>query len=275
MTRTPASIRHNNPGAMWPNAWQQKFGAEGHENLKDGQGNKIATFPGVIEGGAALFYLFTLKGYRGQTLEKAIRKWSGGNHVDSYLRVIKKRAGFAPNTVLSLSFMQDMVTAIPLAEAMSWHEAGQDFGMTDEQWAEAHALFMRHRFPNLAPEPQAPTVAVVESKPEPKPAPTPEAVAAATAPPPKPEVNMRTSRKWRLLDWLKAFFGLGGIGTTAWTFADASTFFKPVDAFVEAYGVGALIFVCFGSYLAFEVIQWWQRQDAEEGRYMPSGAADV
>lgn len=39
---TSASIRYNNPGAMWPGPSSQRFGANGYETI--GGGNKIAVF---------------------------------------------------------------------------------------------------------------------------------------------------------------------------------------------------------------------------------------
>lgn len=135
----PASIRHNNPGAMWPGPSAQKFGAVGSETLKDGQGNKIATFPTPEAGGAAQFDLLG-RSYKGMTVKSAIAKWSGGNNVDSYLGSLKQ-SGIDPNTVINDDTLHDASFMIPFAKGMAKHEAGKDFPMTDDQWNSAFALY--------------------------------------------------------------------------------------------------------------------------------------
>lgn len=139
--KIPASIRSNNPGAMWMGKSAKKFGASNAEKLNDGlnQNNEIACFASKVEGGAALFDLLNTV-YAGKTVKAAITKWSGGNHVDSYLKVFKARANVGPTVILSNTYLADPETAIPFAKAMAWHEAGCDYPMTDEEWAEAHCL---------------------------------------------------------------------------------------------------------------------------------------
>lgn len=136
----PASIRYNNPGAMWPGQSSRKFGAVQTVTLNDGQGNKIAVFPTVIHGAAAQFDLLDRK-YTGKTLGSAIRTWSGGNSVPTYLKVIERETGLKPGTVITKEMMRDPRFAIPIAKAMSVQEAGRTYPMNDQQWLAAHRLF--------------------------------------------------------------------------------------------------------------------------------------
>ena len=79
--KIPASIRYNNPGAMWGgNAISRKWGETGNVALNDGlgQGNHAAIFPDKVHGAAAQFDLWRNK-YTGLSLGAAIKKWSGGN----------------------------------------------------------------------------------------------------------------------------------------------------------------------------------------------------
>lgn len=134
-----ASIRYNNPGAMWPGPSAKKFGAISSVNLADGQGNKIAVFPDAIHGGAAHFDLLSRK-YTGVTLGAAVRRWSGGNSVPTYLSVIQRETGLTPDTRLTPDLMRDPHIAIPLAKAMARQEAGRDYPMSDGQWLQAFLL---------------------------------------------------------------------------------------------------------------------------------------
>lgn len=148
-TRGPASIRNNNPGAMWPGPVAKEFGMTGWQQLSDRQRNKIATFPSMVHGGAALFGLLGGKGYMGKTIPQAIAKWSGGNHVASYLRNLQKQ-GVDIGQRITPEFLQDPNKAIALARAMSRHEAGRTSPMTDAHWQSAHQMFMQRRYPGLA-----------------------------------------------------------------------------------------------------------------------------
>ncbi len=138
----PASIRYNNPGAQYPGRSAKKFGSKRTKII--GGGHKIAVFPSKVAGAAALFDLFD-RGYAGRTLQSAIAKWSGGNYVQSYLRFIKDKAGLRPSTKISKKFLGDEERAIGLAKAMSWHETGKRYPMTDSEWREAHRRFLDAR----------------------------------------------------------------------------------------------------------------------------------
>jgi len=135
----PASIRHKNPGAMYPGRASRAFGGTGHNII--GGGHKIAKFERHVDGAAALFYLLaTSHHYRNKTIEQAIRTWSGGNYVEPYLFQIEGRTPHNRNTVLNDDFFRDEASMLSLGKAMAFHEAGQRYPMTDEEWEEAYAL---------------------------------------------------------------------------------------------------------------------------------------
>lgn len=136
--RVPASIRNNNPGAMWPSGRSREFGGDSYEQLNDGQGNKIARFPDPVSGAAAQFDLLARK-YTGRPLYEALREYSGGNNVGSYLKVIKQRTGLNPNSVVTQDMLADPEFGTKFAQAMAFHEAGQEYPLSAEQWAEAQS----------------------------------------------------------------------------------------------------------------------------------------
>lgn len=133
----PASIRNNNPGAMWPGPVASQAGATGFEQLHDSQGNKIATFDDPVKGAAAQFQLLA-KNYAGLPLNKAIARWSGGNSSSDYANSVAKAIGVDPNAPLTVNLLSNPDTAIPLAKAMAKYEAGKPFPLTDDQWRQAH-----------------------------------------------------------------------------------------------------------------------------------------
>lgn len=150
--KAPASIRYQNPGAMWyAPGWQQKFGATYGQKLNDGlgQGNQIARFPSYEQGAAALMYQLNRPMYSGKTVSDAIRTWSGGNNVPSYLRVLGQ-AGFQPNQRVS-DIMSNPQTAVPFAQAMARHEAGVDYPMSPEQWGQSYNMYQQALNPNFTP----------------------------------------------------------------------------------------------------------------------------
>lgn len=124
---------------MWPGKSALKFGAIGSETLNDGQANKIATFPTKVAGAAALFHLL-YNSYVNMTLRAAIAKWSGGNHVESYLGNLRSETGIAPADVVTPELLKYAPTAIALGKAMAKHEAGRPYPMTDDEWKEAHTM---------------------------------------------------------------------------------------------------------------------------------------
>lgn len=141
MSKEPASIRYNNPGAMWGgNKISRKWGERGNVALEDGtgQGNHIAIFPDVVHGAAAQFDLWH-HGYTGTTLKAAIRKWSGGNSSLAYMTFLEQHTGLLANAVVNDALLASP-TGIKLLKAQAQWEAGKPYPMTDEQWAEAQRL---------------------------------------------------------------------------------------------------------------------------------------
>lgn len=155
----PASIRNNNPGAIYPGPSARRFGGAEVEKLtsKDGK-HLIAKFPTAIHGAAALFHnLMNAKGatgyyYRGRPLSQAIETWCGAIRAQSYLRLIEQQAGFKSGEVLSEEFLRDPDKAVSLAKAMARHEAGKDYPLQPNEWLEAHAMAFGDA---IAPEPSA------------------------------------------------------------------------------------------------------------------------
>lgn len=151
---TPASIRNNNPGAMEPGPSSRKFGSTSYETLRwtykgKPATNKIATFPTPVHGAAAMFDLLYSR-YTGSTVSKAIERWCGGYYASDYTKSLEQKCGVGANDALTKDRVRDADTAILLAKAMARVEAGQDFPMSDEQWAQAHAMAFS---PAVAPEP--------------------------------------------------------------------------------------------------------------------------
>lgn len=140
---TAASIRYNNPGAMWGgNALVRKWGATANVGLKDGtgQGNTIAVFPSKVAGACAQFDLWrSSKNYRNKRLADAIRTWSGGNSVNAYIAFLTARVpGLTAGTVINAAYLKSP-NGIALMKAQAWHEAGEKYPMTDAEWAQAQA----------------------------------------------------------------------------------------------------------------------------------------
>jgi len=139
MVLTPATIRHNNPGAMWPGPSAKKFGSTASVKLNDGQGNKIATFPTAVAGAAAQFDLLA-RSYAGLTVQAAITKWTGGNSPEAEMAMIDKYIDLQPNDVLTRDFLQDPTKAIPFAKGMAENETGRPFPLSDDEWMLAHTM---------------------------------------------------------------------------------------------------------------------------------------
>jgi len=139
--RAPATVRNNNAGAMWyVGGWQKKFGADFGQKLDDGlgQGNQIAKFPSPTHGAAALIYQLNRPSYADKTVRGAISRWSGGNSVSSYLKVLGD-AGFSPDQQVS-EIMASPEGAVAFAKAMARHETGYDYPLDDNEWQEAYQM---------------------------------------------------------------------------------------------------------------------------------------
>jgi hypothetical protein len=141
----PASIRFNNPGAMWGkgNEIATKWGSTSSSILNDvlGQGNNIAVFPDKVHGAAAQFDLWrTSKNYKGKTLASAIHTWSGGNSSQAYVEfLIKHATGLTSVTVINDSLLNSPL-GIAMMKAQAWNEAGQQYPMTDDEWKQAQDM---------------------------------------------------------------------------------------------------------------------------------------
>lgn len=138
----PASIRSNNPGAMWGkgNPIASKWGSTKTESLADGlgQGNNIAHFPTMVQGAAAQFDLWN-QHYTKMTLKAAITKWSGGNWSQPYADFLTKNTGLTMDTVINSTILAS-TSGLKLMEYQARWEAGQPYPMTEAEWQSAQAL---------------------------------------------------------------------------------------------------------------------------------------
>lgn len=137
----PASIRSNNPGAMWGgNAISKRWGETKSEALNDGTGqhNTIAHFPSAVNGAAAQFDLWR-KSYCNMTLTSAIRKWSGGNSVAAYVIFLETYGKVGATEKITLGLLAGP-RGIDLMKAQARWEAGQPYPMTDKEWEKAQEL---------------------------------------------------------------------------------------------------------------------------------------
>jgi len=160
MARVPASIRSKNPGAMWGGARAKKWGATRTESLADGtgQGNNIAYFPTYVQGICAQLDLWrSSPNYKNKKFKDAIRVWSGGNHVESYIKFVCDRVpGMTRDTVMNDAFWRSPM-GIGFLKAQAWHEAGQRYPAPDADWLEAQRIVMGG-LPPPNPPPAKPSV---------------------------------------------------------------------------------------------------------------------
>lgn len=136
-----ASIKYNNPGAMWGNALAVKWGAEPKGVVLNdglGQGNNIAVFPDKVHGAAAQFDLWW-NHYCGLSLQAAVTKWSGGNSSPAYINFLISHTGLTPTSLISKSVLSSP-TGLKLMKAQAQWEAGEPYPLSDEEWAEAQKM---------------------------------------------------------------------------------------------------------------------------------------
>jgi hypothetical protein len=141
MAKIPASIRYKNPGAMWGSALAIKWGAAKKPvSLSDGTGqnNNIAVFKTYEDGICAQLDLWrTSKHYRNKPFKDAIRVWSGGNHVESYIKFVLQRVpGMTRHTIMDDHFWASSM-GIAFLKAQAWHEAGRPYPAPDADWIKA------------------------------------------------------------------------------------------------------------------------------------------
>lgn len=133
----PATIRANNPGAMWPGPSSKKFGSTKFETI--GGGNKIAIFDDPVKGAAAQFDLLN-RSYTGMSLAAAMKKWTGNNSPEAEMAMVRKYADLDADSILTQDFLQNPLTAIPFAKGMAENETGKPFPLSDDGWMQAHTL---------------------------------------------------------------------------------------------------------------------------------------
>lgn len=156
MARVPASVRHLNPGAQWPGAIADKWGSTGFEVLKDGQGNKIATFPTWEQGAAAHIDLLR-SNYAGMPLSDAIAKWSGGNNVAEYVSRVARETGLSPDQPITDDLLRSP-QGLALVKSMAGHEKGPNGeGIGDDAWSKAHSMVFAGQPPSPATQTAAAT----------------------------------------------------------------------------------------------------------------------
>jgi hypothetical protein len=133
----PASIRYNNPGAMWPGQSSRKFGASTYGVI--GGGNRIAAFDDPVNGAAAQFDLLNSKSYVNRPVGEVVKQWSsntgGAQNVAAYV----KSLGLDPSTKITPQLLQSPA-GISLAKAQARWETGRDYPLSDEQWGKAQQM---------------------------------------------------------------------------------------------------------------------------------------
>jgi hypothetical protein len=164
----PASIRYKNPGAMWGgNAISKKWGESRNVMLNDGtgQGNRIAVFPTYVHGIGAQIDLWRTTRYRNKRFADAIKVWSGGNHVASYIKFVKDRVpGMDEDTIINDAFLNSPM-GIQFLKAQAWHEAGKKYPAPDADWVEAQKIVFGGKKPKPEAQPETPpTKPIVKSK---------------------------------------------------------------------------------------------------------------
>jgi hypothetical protein len=128
---------------MWGSPLAKKWGSTQTVKLNDGtgQGNNIAVFPTYVQGICAQLDLWrTSKHYRNKPFKDAIRVWSGGNHVESYIAFVLKRVpGMTRDTIMDDAFWRSSM-GIAFLKAQAWHEAGKPYPAPAADWIEAQNI---------------------------------------------------------------------------------------------------------------------------------------
>jgi hypothetical protein len=146
----PAAIRHKNPGAMWPGPVATKWGSKKWVYLNDGtgqggngKGNKIATFDNWSDGIAAQLDLWrSSPKYKNKKFSEAIATWSGGNHVEAYIKYVLTRIpGMQRDTVMNDAFWKSP-NGIKFLKVQAMHEAGQAIPASDADYLDAQRRVM-------------------------------------------------------------------------------------------------------------------------------------
>lgn len=148
--REPAAIRYKNPGAMWPGNIATKWGSKRWIYLSDGtgqggngMGNKIAIFDNWVDGICAQLDLWrTSQNYRNKRFDQAITVWSGGNHVESYIKYVLTRIpGMERGTIMNDAFWRGPM-GLKFLQVQAGHEAGKPIPAPEADWIEAQRRVM-------------------------------------------------------------------------------------------------------------------------------------
>lgn len=146
--KEPASIRYNNPGAMWDGASATKFGSTSHGVLSDG--NHIAKFDDPVAGAAAQFDLLNSSKYINKPIGDLVDIWSGhtggAKQVSAYASHVADAIGLSVHEPLTTEILQSP-NGIAFAKAQARMEAGKDYPLTDEQWQQAQQMALGTRQP--------------------------------------------------------------------------------------------------------------------------------
>lgn len=130
-----ASVRFNNPGAMYPARWQSRFGGT-DTGARIGGGHRIAMFPDRVSGAAALFALLDGRLYRDKTVAEALRIWTGGNSSSSYIRFMQDN-GIDTQEIVR-NYLANPEAAVGLAVLMARWETGHAYPLSRSEWEEAY-----------------------------------------------------------------------------------------------------------------------------------------
>lgn len=175
----PASIRTKNPGAMWGRTGHKpstffataagphgvetnapiplKWGSTQTIYLSDGLGqdNNIAIFPTWVQGICAQLDLWRSSDhYKNKRFADAIAIWSGGNDVESYIKLVTSRVpGMTRDTVMDDAFWRGPM-AIGFLKAQASHEAGKQYPAPDADWIEAQGRVFGGAVPRTDSIPQ-------------------------------------------------------------------------------------------------------------------------
>jgi len=159
----PASIRTKNPGAMWPGPRATKWGSKRWVYLNDGtgqggggKGNKIAIFDTWVDGICAQLDLWrTSPNYRNKRFDQAIAIWSGGNHVEAYIRYVLTRIpSMSRGTIMNDEFWNGPM-GLKFLKVQAGHEAGKTIPAPEGDWIEAQRRVMSGKVPVSIPKKEA------------------------------------------------------------------------------------------------------------------------
>jgi hypothetical protein len=140
--KSPASVRNQNPGAIWPGPRAAKFGAIGYEQLHDKARNKIAVFPDMVTGTAAQFSLLAEQ-FVGKTLREAIDVWSGHTggrkQVNAYTAAVAEAIDGSPDTVITKEMLKGP-KGRAFVRAMAKIESGREIDLAEEELSKAQQI---------------------------------------------------------------------------------------------------------------------------------------